>query len=149
VTVDHDVDGVTDRFTHRLDSGLGQSDRPQTFDRHRRRYGHRFERRKTVLNRLPRQVAELAGVLDRRPVEILHPPATQMTVGADVIPHRSAPELRTRHPRYLAGNIPQRDVDPRDRRRADNPVTVPKVLPVHHLPQMLDPPRILANHQFG
>ena len=48
----------------------------------------------------------------------------------------------------LADNVPQRNVDPRDGRRANNSLTVPEVLPPHHLPQMLDARRVLADQQL-
>ena len=50
---------------------------------------------------------------------------------------------------HLAENVPERDVDPAHRRPADDPVAVPEVLPEHHLPQMLDPCRVLADDQLG
>ena len=44
-----------------------------------------------IRHRLPRQVSEPLRILDRRFVEILHLPAAEMAVRADVIPHWSAP----------------------------------------------------------
>ena len=71
-----------------------------------------------------------------------------MAIGADLIAHRPAPQLAARHAQRLAENIPQGQVDARDRRRADDAVTVPKVLAIHHLPEVLDPRRVLADEEL-
>jgi hypothetical protein len=47
----------------------------------------------------------------------------------------------------LALDVPQRLVNPADRRVVDDP-TPPEILPVHHLPQMLNPPGVLPNQQY-
>ena len=52
-----------------------------------------------------------------------------------------------RNAEVLARNIPQRNIDTRHRRRANDPGAVPKVLPEHHLPEMLDPPRVLSHQE--
>ncbi len=149
VAVDHDVDAVARGFTHRLHRRLGQPNRPQPFDGHRRRDRHGFEGREPVLDSLPGQIAELSRIIHGRFVEVLHPPAAQVAIRPDVIPHGATPQLRTRHSGDLARDIPQRQIDPGDSRGADNPMAVPEMLAVHHLPQMLDPARVLAHHQLG
>ena len=52
-------------------------------------------------------------------------------------------------PRDFSGNVPQGDVDVRDGGGAHHTVPVPEVLPIHHLPEMLDARRILAANQLG
>jgi len=53
--------------------------------------------------------------------------------------------LAAGHPRDLAGDVPQRQIDPGDGRRTDDSVAVPEVLAIHHLPQVLDAAGILAD----
>ena len=50
---------------------------------------------------------------------------------------------------HLAEEIPERDVDPAHRGAADDPARVPEVLAEHHLPEVLDPGRILPDDQLG
>ena len=54
-----------------------------------------------------------------------------------------------RHAVDLPGDVPQGQVDAGDDRRADDPVAVPEVLAEHHLPEVLDPPGVLADDQLG
>ncbi len=131
--------------THR---GLGGPDGPQACDRHGRRHGHALERREAVLHRGARQVGKAFRILGRRFIEILQPAAAEMTVSADVIAHRSAPELVTGQPRDLSRNVPQGQVDPRDGGGSHDAVAMPKMLAIHHLPEMLDARRILADEQL-
>jgi hypothetical protein len=46
---------------------------------------------------------------------------------------------------HLAEEIPQGNVDAGNRRGTHDPAAVPKMLPPHHLPEMLDARGILAN----
>ena len=50
---------------------------------------------------------------------------------------------------HLAEDVPERDVDAADRGAADDAVAVPEVLAEHHLPEVLDPRRVLADEQLG
>jgi len=45
-------------------------------------------------------------------------------------------------------NIPEGNVDAANGRSPDDSVPVPEMLAVHHLPEVLDPPRVLANQQL-
>ena len=82
-------------------------------------------------------------------VEILHLPAAEMAVEADVVANASAPELVAGHAVNLAENVPERDVDSADGGAADDAVAVPEVLAKHHLPEVLDARGILADEQLG
>jgi len=66
-----------------------------------------------------------------------------------VVADRPAPELGTRHAAHLAEDVPQGQVDAGDGRGPDDAVPVPEVLPVHHLPEVLDPRRVFAHQQLG
>ena len=70
-----------------------------------------------------------------------------MTVRAHPISHRSAKDLRERHVGDFADNVPQREVDARDGRGPHDAVPMPEMLPIHHLPQIFHPRRILADEQ--
>ena len=71
-----------------------------------------------------------------------------MTVSPYPVTHGASPQLRTGHTSNFSRDVPQGDVDSRDGRRANNAVTVPEVLPEHHLPQVLDAARVFADDQF-
>jgi hypothetical protein len=148
VAVHHDVDLVADRRAHGFHAGFGQADRPQPFDRHRRGHGHALERRESIGHRLLRQVGESLGFVDTRFVEIFEFASTQMAVGADLVAHRPAPKLSARQARDFAENVPQRQIDAGDGRRPHDAMSVPEVLAIHDLPQMLDPPGILAHDEL-
>src|SRR5436309_3428203 len=49
----------------------------------------------------------------------------------------------------LPHDVPQRNVDPADRGAADDAVAVPEMLPIHHLPEMLDARRVFADEQLA
>jgi len=72
-----------------------------------------------------------------------------VAVGPDVLAYRPAEDPRERQPGRLADDVPEREVDAGDGRRADDAVPVPEMLAIHHLPEMLRPRRILADEQFG
>ena len=82
-------------------------------------------------------------------VEVLHLPPAEMAVEPHVVAHRAAPELVARDAVHLAEDVPERDVDAAHRRAADDVVAVPEVLAEHHLPEVLDPRRVLADDQLG
>ena len=82
-------------------------------------------------------------------VEVLHLAAAEVPVQPDVVSHGAAPQLVAGNAVHLAEDVPERDVDPAHRRAADDVVAVPEVLPEHHLPQVLDPRRVLADDQLG
>lgn len=148
MTIDHDVDVVSDCVPHRRNTGLSGFDGPQSLDSRSRGHGHRFDRGKPIGDRLPSKIGETMSLFDRRLVKRLHLAAPKVAIESDEVPNASAPQLVTRLTRNLAGNIPQGDIDPRDRRGPRDPVPVPKVLPPHRLPQMLDPPWIFADEQL-
>jgi hypothetical protein len=50
---------------------------------------------------------------------------------------------------HLAEDVPERDVDAAHRRAADDVVAMPEMLAEHHLPEVLDPRRVLADDQLG
>src|SRR5690606_22391494 len=78
-----------------------------------------------------------------------HLPATQMAVEANIITYGSTPQLVAGCVQRFAENIPQRNVDAADGCRADDTVTVPEMLPIHHLPHVLDAPRVFADEQLA
>ena len=71
-----------------------------------------------------------------------------MAIRPHIIPHRPTKHLRQRHVRHLAHDVPQREVDARDGRRAHDAVPVPEVLPVHHLPEILHARRVLTDKEM-
>ena len=138
---------VADRLAHRRDARLGVADRREPFERHRRRHRHRLERGEAAARPSPRASSAKRLRLVAL-VEVLHLPAAEVAVEAHVVAHRPAPELVARHAVHLAEDVPERDVDAADGRAADDAVAVPEVLAVHHLPQVLDPRRVLADDQL-
>ena len=72
-----------------------------------------------------------------------------MAIRSDVVTDRAAPELGAWQIGYLSKNIPQRQIDSRDGGGPHHSVTMPEMLAIHHLPEMLDPPGIFANEQAG
>src|SRR5258707_34811 len=73
----------------------------------------------------------------------------QVAVGADEIADGPDPELRARQARNLAEDVPQGEVDAGDSRGPHDAAAVPEVLAEHHLPEVFDAGRILADHQLG
>ena len=136
-----------DRLAHRRDARLGVPDRGEALERHRRRHGHRLERGEALLDHRRGKLAEALRLVAL--VEVLHLAAAEVAVESDVVANGPAPQLVAGHAVHLAEDVPQRDVDPADRRAADDAVAVPEVLAVHHLPQVLDPRRVLADDQLG
>ena len=149
MAVDHDVDRFSNRLAHRADARLRVADGVESLERHSRGHGHRLEGGKTVGDALPRQLREALRVGGIAAVEIFHPPAAQVGVEPHEIAHRPAPELVARHAVNLPEDVPQRDVDPADRGAAHDPVAVPEMLAVHHLPQMLDARRVLPDQELA
>jgi len=149
VAVDHNVDVVADRVAHGGDGCFGQADGTKPFDRHRRRDGHTLERGVAVFDGLLSQVAKLLRVFDGRFVKVFHLATTEVAVGTHPVSNRPTPQLRARHVGDLSGDVPQCDVDSRNRRRTNNAVAVPEVLTKHHLPEMFDTARIFADEQFS
>ena len=147
VAVDHDVDVVADGIAHRGDAALGMAHGSEALERPRRRHRHRLERREALLDHAGRQLAEALRLAAL--VEVLHLALAEMAVEANVIAHRPAPELVARDAVHLAEDVPQCDVDAAHRRAADDVVAVPEVLAEHHLPEVLDPGRVLADDQLG
>ncbi len=147
VAVDHDVDLVADRLSHRRDAPLGMAHRGKALERHRRRHRHRLERGEALLHHPRCELAETLRLVAL--VEVLHLPAAQMAVEPDVVPHRPAPELVAGDAVHLAEDVPEGDVDAAHRGAADDPVAVPEVLAEHHLPEVLDARRVLADDQVG
>ena len=138
---------VADGIAHRRDAALGMPHGREALERHRRRHRHRLERGEALLDHAGRELAEplrLAAL-----VEVLHLPLAEMAVEPHVVAHRPAPELVARDAVHLAEDVPERDVDAAHRRAADDVVAVPEVLAEHHLPEVLDPRRVLADDQLG
>src|SRR5213594_758518 len=71
-----------------------------------------------------------------------------MAVRSHEIPHRPAEDFGQRQAGDLADDIPQREVNARDGRGADDAVSVPEVLSIHYLPKMLGPRGVLSHEQF-
>jgi hypothetical protein len=65
-----------------------------------------------------------------------------------MIANWTAPEFRARHVGDLAENIPQREINARDRCGTNDAVAMPEVLTMHHLPEMFDACRIFTNQQL-
>ena len=147
VAVDHQVDLVTDRVAHRGDATLGVPDRREPFERHRRRHRHRLEGGEAALDHRARELGEALRLVAL--VEVLHLPAAEVPVEAHVVADAPAPEPVARDAVHLAEEVPERDVDPAHRRAAHHPARVPEVLAEHHLPEVLDPGRVLADDQLG
>ena len=81
-------------------------------------------------------------------VEVLHLPAAEMPVEPNVVADAPAPEPVAGDAVHLAEDVPERDVDAAHRGPADDPARVPEVLAEHHLPEVLDPRRVLADDQL-
>src|SRR5688572_10590669 len=71
-----------------------------------------------------------------------------MTIEADIIAHGAAPQLMARHAVNFSEDVPESNVDAANRRPSHDAIAMPKVLPVHHLPQVFDPRRILSNQEL-
>ena len=138
---------LADRVPHRGDATLGVPDRRQPFERHRRRHRHRLEGREAALDHRARELGEALRLVAL--VEVLHLAAAEVPVEAHVVADAPAPELVAGDAVHLAEEIPERDVDPAHRGAADDPARVPEVLAEHHLPEVLDPGRVLADDQLG
>ena len=72
-----------------------------------------------------------------------------MAVEPHIVPHFSAPEFMTGHAMHFPENVPESDVNSADGRAANDAVAVPEMLPIHHLPEMLDAAGILSDQQLG
>jgi hypothetical protein len=72
-----------------------------------------------------------------------------MAVGPHIVAHGSAEEFREWQVRDLADDVPEGEVDPGDGGGTHDAVAVPEMLAIHHLPEMLDPGRILADEERG
>src|SRR4029450_1239374 len=70
-------------------------------------------------------------------------------IEAHLVTDAPAPEPVAGDTVHLAEDVPERDVDPAHRRAAGDAVRVPEVLAEHHLPEVLDPGRVLADDQLG
>ena len=138
---------VADRVPHRGHAALGVPDGHEPFERHRRRHGHRLEGGEPLLDHRARELAEPLRLVAL--VEVLHPAAAEVAVEPDVVANRAAPEPVAGDAVHLAEDVPERDVDAAHRRRPDDPARVPEVLAEHHLPEVLDPRRVLADDQLG
>jgi hypothetical protein len=147
MTVDHDVDRVAGGVAHRGDARLRVPDRGEPLERHRRRHRHRLEGGEALFDRRRGELAEALRLVAL--VEVLHLAAAEVPVQTDVISDRAAPQLVTRNAVNLAEDVPERDVDPAHRGAANDVVAVPEVLAEHHLPEVLDPRRVLADDQLG
>ena len=147
MTVNHDVNIRPDRRAHALDRGRRRAHGREAFERHGRGHRHGFECRIAALDGLPCKIGKAIGVGDVGFVKILHPSTAQVAVQTDVVAHSAAPKLVTGNVQDLAGDVPQGDINPRHRGRADNAAAVPKMLSKHHLPQMLDAPRIFPHDE--
>src|SRR4051794_3647247 len=70
-----------------------------------------------------------------------------MRVKPHVIAHWPAPELVAGRVVNLAQDIPQSDIDSADGGAPHDPIAVPEVLAIHHLPEMLDARWIFPDEQ--
>ena len=128
------------------DACLGVPDRRQPFERHRRRHRHRLEGGEPALDHRARKLGEALRLVAL--VEVLHLAAAEVAVEPHVVADRPAPELVAGDAVHLAEDVPERDVDPAHRGAPHDAVRVPEVLAEHHLPEVLDPGRILADDQL-
>ena len=130
---------VADRLAHRRDARARRTASAAAPRWASSGHGHRLERGEAVARppcgaSSPNRFASARIGL----VEILHlPPPRWQYVGCSRAPGRPT-ACGTGTPWTLPDDVPQGEVDAADRRRADDAVAVPEVLPVHHLPQMLD-----------
>src|SRR5258708_18220035 len=72
-----------------------------------------------------------------------------MAIEADVVSDRPTPELVAGDAVDLAQDVPEGDVDAADGRTADNAGSMPKMLAVHHLPEVLDARGVLADEELA
>ena len=91
MAIHHDVDLVTHGLSHRGHIGFGPPNGRQAFERHGFGDGHRFERGVAVFDGLLSQFRETFVVVAARSVEVFHPAATEMGVGADPVTNWSTP----------------------------------------------------------
>ena len=129
--------------THRSACRTGR----EPLERHRRRHRHRLEGGEALLHHAGGELAEALRLVAL--VEVLHLAAAEMPVEPDVVAHRAAPQLVAGDAVHLAEDVPERDVDAAHRGAADDPAAVPEMLAEHHLPEVLDPGRILADDEVG
>ena len=68
-------------------------------------------------------------------------------IAPDALTHRPAEKLIDRHTQRLPLDVPQRDLDPTDRRHLHNATPHVKVV-IQRLPVLLDPPRLLTHQKL-
>src|SRR5690606_7480637 len=94
--------------------------------------------------------ARLFSVLETGAVGLAGPDevgqrAAGCAVDGDVGAHGAAEQFVYRLPRDLAGNVPERNVDPADRTHLDRPALVARPGAVHDIPQVFDTCGVLAD----
>ena len=72
-----------------------------------------------------------------------------MAVSADGVAHGATPKFVAGHAVDFSGDVPQGDVDGRDGGGTHHAIAMPEMLPVHHLPQVLDACWVFADEQLG
>jgi hypothetical protein len=145
VAVDHDVDVLADRLAHGGHAALRLPQRGEALDGHGGGHGHRLERGEARLDHGLRALGEVGLVAGL--VEGEHLALAEVPVEAHVIAHRAAPQAVAGDAVHLAEDVPEREVDARDGRRAHDAGAVPEVAAVHELPEVLDAGGVLAEHE--
>ena len=149
MAIDHDVDVIADRVAHGGDVVDGPLDGSVSFDRHRFRDGHRFERGVAIFDCRLGEFAKAFVIVATRFVEVFEFAAAEMGIGADVVADRTAPEFGAGHPGDFAHDVPEGDIDAGDGGRADDAVAMPEMLAIHHLPEIFDAGWVFADEELA
>jgi hypothetical protein len=119
-------------------------DRGSVERRRARDHDLELDRIESRLQRLLRALARLLRA--KRVVDRLHLAAAEVVVEPDLLANIAAQQLPDRSPERLPEDVPAGLLDARDRRALDHS-RAEEVLAHHHLEQVLDAPRILADEK--
>ena len=139
VAVEHQQPLRTDRFADRFRRRRDGADDGRVAQRPRRERDAEFEGVVSGGERL------LRPVVDHRRLQRAAGPAVD--VDADLLPVRSAEEPVNRHAEALTEDVPEGEFDSGHRGAFDD-AAAPELLPGHHLREIFDPGRILADQQL-
>src|SRR6476659_7823937 len=106
MAINHNVDIVAHRLSHRGDACLGRLDGLESLDRHGRWNCHRLKSGEPFSDCLSGKFAKLFCVIDGRLIKVIHFYATQMAVEADVVTDRAAPKFVAGHAMNLSEDVP-------------------------------------------
>jgi hypothetical protein len=137
VEVEGDVAVVAQRVPDACDPGDGRGHLRLRLEEAEGPGGVHLDRREPRLHLRERVLGRLHGIV-----------AADPSVDPHAVAHVPAEQRVHRDAAGLAGDVPQRLVDPRDGAREDRPASVEAALR-QRLPQVLDPQRVRPDHDVG